>query len=226
MLFPKLARLLFSLAIMTLLAVSCGADATIDAGSETAVADASTSSSDTAEPTAVPPTAAPEPTTVAPTAAPEPTASAAETEGTTGGDPDATGTSDDNDVVVIEDRDDAVAYFTSEGLIARDAECLADGAYQVFGTWDFVELDPDPDQDEALDKILDVCITVVPGPAEGSPPPGTNAELDELWISCAGGSAEACDDLFWQAPVDSDYEAFGLSCGGRAIDECSDVLGD
>jgi hypothetical protein len=47
---------------------------------------------------------------------------------------------------------------------------------------------------------------------------GDVAELDALWIWCASGSGDwtmACDVLFQVAPVDSDYEAFGDSCGDR-----------
>ena len=63
------------------------------------------------------------------------------------------------------------------------------------------------------------------GPEAGSLPPGEDTELDALWVACDGGSAEACDDLFWQAPSDSDYEAFGLSCGGRTVSAfCDDIL--
>jgi len=47
---------------------------------------------------------------------------------------------------------------------------------------------------------------------------GDVAELDELWDACASGQGDwalACDLLFSVAPVDSDYEAFGDSCGSR-----------
>lgn len=58
---------------------------------------------------------------------------------------------------------------------------------------------------------------------------GDDPELDALWDACAGGSAEACDDLWGQAPVDSEYEEFGFSCGGVVpegeVEICSEVLG-
>jgi hypothetical protein len=57
------------------------------------------------------------------------------------------------------------------------------------------------------------------------PAPGTDAELDALWSKCAAEDAEACDDLFWTAPVDSAYEAFGLTCGGREITDCNTLFG-
>ncbi|RMI08817.1 DUF4190 domain-containing protein [Cellulomonas triticagri] len=43
---------------------------------------------------------------------------------------------------------------------------------------------------------------------------GDNAELDALWDACAAGDATACDTLYESAPVDSEYEEFGATCGG------------
>ena len=44
---------------------------------------------------------------------------------------------------------------------------------------------------------------------------GDDAELDALAQACFGGDAGACDDLFLRSPVDSAYEAYGATCGGR-----------
>jgi hypothetical protein len=44
---------------------------------------------------------------------------------------------------------------------------------------------------------------------------GDDPGLDRLWESCERGSMGACDRLFWDAPLFSDYEEFGLTCGGR-----------
>ncbi|MDH4276444.1 MAG: hypothetical protein OEZ14_05685 [Acidimicrobiia bacterium] len=53
---------------------------------------------------------------------------------------------------------------------------------------------------------------------------GDDPALDSLWRSCEGGSGAACDDLFEQAPVGSDYERFGVSCGDRdEILRCSEL---
>ena len=62
------------------------------------------------------------------------------------------------------------------------------------------------------------------GLSPSSPPPGTDAELDALWELCAAGDAEGCDDLFWESPIDSIYEAYGLSCGGRGEGDCATVI--
>ncbi len=44
---------------------------------------------------------------------------------------------------------------------------------------------------------------------------GDNPDLDAMWTACEGGSAQACDDLYLQSPVGSEYEAFGNTCGNR-----------
>jgi hypothetical protein len=44
---------------------------------------------------------------------------------------------------------------------------------------------------------------------------GDDPELDALWDACADGDDGACDELFQVSPIDSGYEAFGDSCGGR-----------
>jgi len=42
---------------------------------------------------------------------------------------------------------------------------------------------------------------------------GDDIELDRLWDLCASGDQEACDELFWLSPIDSEYEMFGSTCG-------------
>jgi hypothetical protein len=44
---------------------------------------------------------------------------------------------------------------------------------------------------------------------------GDDATLDQLWDSCAAGDGQACDDLYSQAPIGSEYEQFGDTCGDR-----------
>ena len=44
---------------------------------------------------------------------------------------------------------------------------------------------------------------------------GDDPELDALAQDCFDGDFSACDQLFFESPVDSDYEAYGDSCGGR-----------
>lgn len=56
-------------------------------------------------------------------------------------------------------------------------------------------------------------------------PPGTDKRLDALWVSCAGGDGVACEELYQASEVGSDYEAFGLSCGGRGETNCTSIDG-
>lgn len=44
---------------------------------------------------------------------------------------------------------------------------------------------------------------------------GDSPELDELWFACDEGDMGACDVLYQESPVDSEYEAFGFTCGYR-----------
>lgn len=56
--------------------------------------------------------------------------------------------------------------------------------------------------------------------ALGSPSPpitpqtyGDDATLDALWDGCGAGDMAACDTLYFDAPVDTDYEDYGSTCG-------------
>jgi hypothetical protein len=44
---------------------------------------------------------------------------------------------------------------------------------------------------------------------------GSDTALDFLWTECEDGNMSACDDLYLESPVGSDYEQFGATCGGR-----------
>ena len=43
---------------------------------------------------------------------------------------------------------------------------------------------------------------------------GQNRYLDSLYDDCANGDMSACDDLYWDSALGSDYESFGRTCGG------------
>lgn len=55
-----------------------------------------------------------------------------------------------------------------------------------------------------------------PAPAPAPLPPvpsqpysyGDDPVLDALWDRCDGGDSQACDDLFWDSPLNSEYEQF------------------
>lgn len=44
---------------------------------------------------------------------------------------------------------------------------------------------------------------------------GDDAALDELYDGCEGGDLAACDELYWDSPIGSEYEDFATTCGGR-----------
>lgn len=44
---------------------------------------------------------------------------------------------------------------------------------------------------------------------------GDDPTLDIFWEACAQGDMISCEDLAEASPADSDYAAFGLSCGER-----------
>ena len=62
----------------------------------------------------------------------------------------------------------------------------------------------------------DGSTSCAPDPGAGSGTTyGTDPELDALWDACAGGDNAACDTLYLEAPIGSEYETFGDTCGGR-----------
>ena len=58
-------------------------------------------------------------------------------------------------------------------------------------------------------------------PEPGSPPDGLGDDpvLDALAQDCFDGDLQACDDLFLDSPVDSDYETYGNTCGDRVPED-------
>ncbi|MFW2384021.1 MAG: hypothetical protein ACN4GZ_19875 [Acidimicrobiales bacterium] len=53
---------------------------------------------------------------------------------------------------------------------------------------------------------------------------GDDPVLDELWDRCADGDGVACDALWSEAPIGSEYERFGVTCGEREeVLNCADL---
>lgn len=52
---------------------------------------------------------------------------------------------------------------------------------------------------------------------------GSDPLLDLLWVECEAGDDASCDDLFLESPAGSEYEEFGVTCGGRsaAVGDCA-----
>lgn len=129
------------------------------------------------------------------------------------------------------------------GQIDRSqAECYVDRVIDELGI-EAVAPDAEPTdaQIRRLTAIRVDCIgiaglgragTSVP-PSGGDEPPltldgprtfGDDPELDELWAACEAGDGPSCDALFDAAPLGSDYETFGATCGGRGAEaRCGDV---
>lgn len=73
--------------------------------------------------------------------------------------------------------------------------------------------------------------TPAPAPAPAPPPDvtpepekdpdtyGDDPVLDRLWDRCADGQIDACDELYWDSPLGSDYEAYAL----RRVNELEGV---
>ena len=150
------------------------------------------------------------------------------------------------DLAAAGDMSDAFERFASEsayqllGVGPSDSRCLAEGlvadddAREAF--WDLVSY-AEPaiegsDPPEVLVELFGNCgldvtdymLTVMAGNAYGD-----NPELDLLYDACAAGDGDACDELYFNSEVGSEYEAFGMTCGERFENDvnagvCFDVI--
>lgn len=134
-------------------------------------------------------------------------------------------------------------------LTDEERQCFSEGFLDAFGG-DLAPLlagaqggDADPQVESEVQGILDRCgidPTAFGGVAAGFPGLGTGGTVsgpdtygddptfDALWDACEAGDGQACDDLYWQTPVDSAYEEFGATCGGRfgfREVQCTEALG-
>lgn len=135
------------------------------------------------------------------------------------------------------------------GAMSREqAGCYVDRVAEEVGAEQLgAEADPTDDQVRRLTAIRVDCLgvadlglpptttTTTPLSTDGdgdgggsvAPAPSTfgdDPELDGLWAECEGGSGAACDQLFESAPLGSDYERFGATCGGRGAEPvCAEV---
>jgi hypothetical protein len=126
------------------------------------------------------------------------------------------------------------------GTITRaQAECYVDRVRDELGTAPLApDYDPPPDVVPRLTNIRIDCIGVT---NLGTAPPATvdpdlslrdalpnhrgdDPTLDALYDRCATGDGAACDQLFDQAPVGSEYETFASTCGNRRAQlRCADA---
>jgi hypothetical protein len=80
--------------------------------------------------------------------------------------------------------------------------------------------------DMAAGAAPPAVVTAPPSPATGL---GDDVGLDGYAARCHDGLFSACDDLYQLSPPMSDYEQYGMTCGGRVkpfdVYYCTD-LGD
>lgn len=146
------------------------------------------------------------------------------------------------------DRDAAIRKVLEEGqgsLTRQQAECYVDRVAEEVGS---AQLAPDAtasaSQISKLTSIRIDCVGVVNlgrTPVTGTVRPvspdetsarrqpqrrGDDPNLDLLYDACESGNGQACDTLFENAPPGSEYEEFGVTCGGRTREKrCVDVYG-
>jgi hypothetical protein len=142
------------------------------------------------------------------------------------------------------DREAAIGRVVegSGGVLERpQAECYVDRVSAELGTGPLADgAEPQPEQVRAITSIKIDCFgldkigattsvsTAPPTSVDGVIPQpqvyGDDAALDALYDQCREGSGLACDQLFDQAPINSDYEAFAGTCGNRTQElRCADV---
>jgi hypothetical protein len=144
------------------------------------------------------------------------------------------------DLAAAGDNSQAFAEFAAEaayqmlGVGPRDSRCLAQGlvgdddddardAFWRLVSYSAPALDSsDPPEvlvelfsDCGLD-VADYMMVVLAGNAYGD-----NPELDALYDGCAAGDGDACDELYFNSEVGSEYEAFGMTCGERFEDDAN-----
>lgn len=116
----------------------------------------------------------------------------------------------------------------------EQAECFVDRVWDDIGPLDANKItsgDLSEADQAALTAATLACIDlggdvgVTSDLSPGDPPPGEDAVLDALWTQCGEGDAAACDTLYFDSPVGSTYEEFGLTCGGRGGGDCVEVIG-
>ena len=82
----------------------------------------------------------------------------------------------------------------------------------------------------AADAATPETTVAVPAPTWLPTGLGDEPALDELAEQCHAGAMTACDDLYFEAEIDSEYEEYGDTCAGRrsggAWAMCADVFTD
>jgi len=141
----------------------------------------------------------------------------------------------DDDGLSDAERSDLIAELATDGISTDDAGCVVDSLLDALGPDGLrgVAESDDPEftdeQGAAVFAAFAECdVDIFGDVGEGggvdsdAQSYGDDPALDALWDACEGGDGEACDDLFFQSPIGSEYEEFGDTCGGRF--EAGEVL--
>jgi hypothetical protein len=139
--------------------------------------------------------------------------------------------------------DDLKAALIDDGASESEAECAANDLVELGYTADDIYADDTDPSPEAFEIILgcieggDLMADLQDGLSDvtdledelnemmedlmtdDSPQSyGDDPELDAYYDACEGGDLVACDDLYMNAPFGSEYESFGIDCGGHEAD--------
>lgn len=150
-------------------------------------------------------------------------------------------------VLIVACADDSVrAQLEDLGASEDYVDCLVAELESRGMDLEDMVIDPGPDDDPSPTAVLvaiDLCGDVgAPALSNGSQSSpltgngvqpadgayGSDPKLDQIHDACASGDGGACDDLYFQSPIDSEYERFGLLCGDRFPDppgSCAEALG-
>jgi hypothetical protein len=96
--------------------------------------------------------------------------------------------------------------------VAREA---GDGVVDALGDLGVGLLDEEMDTEEFGWGAEEEMPPVVEHPAVEPGELGPDPVLDQYALDCFEGDLQACDDLMYESPPLSDYEQYGLTCGGR-----------
>ncbi len=133
-----------------------------------------------------------------------------------------------SDEQVMPTRDEVIAANVEAGLEPAVAECLV-GIGQEEVSLDLLMPDAAraPLDDLLISELTDSCGEAAEFVGQIDPRPerlafedgpftyGEDPALDALWDGCVAGAGTDCDTLWVRAPIGSEYERFGVSCGDR-----------